>query len=111
MLVAATRRSQVAFELVRELTWDDFREEEEEDGQTDEDGNAERDLLPAVTGQVAQSRNRAPSDSLWEAGGGGWSLQYEDGEEGDADAGEDEVDGVEERLAAELDVVLAAQWG
>ena len=61
---------------------DNLGEEEEEDSEGEEDVDAQRDLLAAVRRQV----------------------EDEHGEEGDGDGGDDEVDGVEERLAAHRDV-------
>ena len=61
---------------------DDLCEQEEEDGEREKDGDAERDLLPAVRGQVEDEHR----------------------EEGDGHARDDQVDDVEERLAAHRDV-------
>ena len=60
---------------------DDLGDEEEEHGEGEEDGDAEGDLLPAVGGQVEDQH----------------------GEEGDEQAGDDEVDGVEEGKSPDVE--------
>ena len=61
---------------------DDFGDEQQEDGEGQKDGDAECDLLTAVGGQVEDQHGQA----------------------GDEQAGYDEVDGVEEREAADDEV-------
>ena len=68
---------------------DDLGQEEEEDGEGEQDGDGEGDLLPAVRGQV----------------------EDEHGQEGDAHAGDDQVDRVEESLATHSDVEGDVQVG
>ena len=62
---------------------DDLRDEQQEDGEREQHGDAERDLLAAVGGQVEDEHREA----------------------GDEQAGDDEVDGVEERQATDDEVV------
>ena len=54
--------------------WDDFCDEQQEDGEGQQDRDAEGDLLPTVRGQVEDQHGQA----------------------GDKQAGYDEIDGVEE---------------
>lgn len=54
--------------------------DEEEDRQRQQDGDAQRDFLSTV----------------------GWQVEDEHGEEGDQQAGDDHVDGVEKRQAADV---------
>ena len=57
-------------------------QQQEEHGEGQQDGDGQGDLLPAVRGKV----------------------EHKDGEAGDGDAGHDEVQGVEEGAASQLDV-------
>ena len=68
---------------------DDLGEEEEEHGEGEEDGDGEGDLLPTVGGEV----------------------EDEDGEEGDAHAGDDQVHRVEQGLPPHRDVEGDVQVG
>ena len=61
---------------------DDLGEQEEEHSEGEEDGDGEGDLLPTVGGEV----------------------EDEDCEEGDAHAGDDQVDCIEQRLPPHCDV-------
>ena len=61
---------------------DDLSQEEEEHGEREQDGDGEAHLLPRVWGEI----------------------EHEDGEEGDAHAGDDQVDCVEQRLPPHRDV-------
>lgn len=63
--------------------WDDLGDEQQEDGERQQHGDAQRDLLAAV----------------W------WQVEDQDGQAGDEQAGDDEVDGVEQRQAADHEVV------
>ena len=62
---------------------DGLRDDQQEHGEGEEDGDAQGDLLATV----------------------GWEVEDEDREEGDEEAGDDEVDGVEERQAADVEGV------
>ncbi len=61
----------------------DLGDQQEEDGQRQQDGDAQRNLLAAVRRQV----------------------EDQDGQRGDEHAGDDQVDGVEQRLALDDEVV------